>query len=186
MHLDSETASSFKHHDVEPGKLPNRPKVIELNSLSAAQPPTINTKPLLHVRDEVSNTLFLVDTGAEVSLLPPTRPDLAKAPSMNLVAANGSAIKSYGTRLLELRINHNKYTWRFQVADVHKPIIGADFLRSHSLLVDLTNKKLLRLDNLAVLNGIVKEVPTNVCNITRAPTMSYDFTRLLKDRPATP
>ena len=139
MHLDSETASPFRHHDVEPGKLPSRPKVIELNSLSAAQPPTINTKPLLHVRDEVSNTFFLVDTGAEVSLLPPTRPDLAKAPSMNLVAANGSAIKSYGTRLLELKINHNKYTWWFQVADVHKPIIGADFLRSHSLLVDLTH-----------------------------------------------
>ena len=79
---------------------------------------------------------------------------------MNLVAANGSAIKSYGTRRLELQINHNKYTWRFQVADVHKPIIGADFLRSHSLLVDLNNKKLIRLDNLAVLNGIVKEVPT--------------------------
>ena len=185
MHLDSETASPFKHHDVEPGKLPKRPKVIELNSLSAAQPPAINTKPLLHVRDEVSKTFFLVDTGAEVSLVPPTRPDLTKAPSMNLVAANGSAIKSYGTRLLELQINHNKYTWRFQVADVHKPIIGADFLRSHSLLVDLTNKKLIRLDNLAVLKGIVKEVPTNnVCNITRIPSASNGFARLLKDRPA--
>ena len=104
---------------------------------------------------------------------------------MNLVAANGSAIKSYGTRLLELKINHNKYTWRFQVADVHKPIIGADFLRSHSLLVDLANKKLIRLDNLAVLKGIVKEVPTNnVCNITRIPSASNDFAQLLKDRPA--
>ena len=41
---------------------------------------------------------------------------------------------------MELRINWDKYTWLFQVADVYKPIIGADFLRAHNLLVDLKNK----------------------------------------------
>ncbi|KAI5752243.1 hypothetical protein M8J77_015136 [Diaphorina citri] len=34
-------------------------------------------------------------------------------------------------------------TWRFVVADVSKPIIGADFLHYHNLLVDLRNQRLL-------------------------------------------
>ena len=36
----------------------------------------------------------IVDTGAEVSIVPPTGPDLNKSSSMNLIAANGSRISA--------------------------------------------------------------------------------------------
>ena len=54
---------------------------------------------------------------------------------------------------MEIRINNDKYTWFFQVADVYKPVIGEDFLRAHILLVDLKNKRLLRADNLTIIRG---------------------------------
>ena len=56
---------------------------------------------------------------------------------MNLVAANGSRIKSYGTRQKVLKIDNCQYTWRFHLADVHQSILGADFLQAHGFLVDL-------------------------------------------------
>ena len=47
-----------------------------------------------------------------------------------------------------LNLGLQKYSWRFIIADVTQPIIGRDFLRSHSLLVDLANEQLIRTDNL--------------------------------------
>ena len=126
MLLDENTMKApdnLNHNDVDPGKLPTRPKLSELNSLSAAQ---IHTVSLLHIRDVLSGNFFLVDTGAEVSILPPTQPDLSKPPGLNLIAANGSRIKSFGTRQMTIQIDNTKYTWRFHVADVQKSILGAD------------------------------------------------------------
>ena len=86
-----ETPDNINQRDIESGKLPIQPSVIELNSLSAAKT-QISTVALLHVRDELSGTYFLVDTGAEVSIVPPTKPDLSKPPGLDLIAANGSRI----------------------------------------------------------------------------------------------
>ena len=171
---------NIKHRNVKPGKLPFRPRIFALNSLSATQQPTLT---LLHVRDTNLGTYFLVDTGAEVSIVPPTSPDRVKPPSLSLIAANGSHIKLYGTRQMTLRINNNKYTWRFQVADVHKSILGADFLRANNLLVDLTYKRLIRLDSLTIIKGVLKDVPANVCNIIRASHTTNKYAKLLQDRP---
>ena len=46
-----------------------------------------------------------------------------------------------------LNLGLQKYSWRFIIADVTQPIIGRDFLRSHSLLVDLANERLIRTDH---------------------------------------
>ena len=64
MHLgedDLEAPDNLNQHDIESGKLPTQPSVIELNSLSAGQT-SINTVALLHVRDVLSGVYFLVDT----------------------------------------------------------------------------------------------------------------------------
>ncbi|GBP03188.1 hypothetical protein EVAR_89300_1 [Eumeta japonica] len=46
-----------------------------------------------------------------------------------LSAANGTTINTYGYVNLELNLSLRRaYPWRFVVADVTKPIIGADFL----------------------------------------------------------
>ena len=100
-----------------------------------------------------------MDTGSELSILPPNLIlplDLAKATrptNQPLIAANGSPIKTFGTRQIQLQLGLQKYSWRFIVAEVTQPIIGGDFLRSHSLLVDLANERLIRTDNLKIIKG---------------------------------
>ena len=163
------------------GKLTNRPKTCEINSLLAG--PTSDS--LLHVLDTATNTHFLVDTGAEVSLVPPTEPELEKTPSLSLIAANGSPIKSYGTRRMDLLISKNRYTWHFQVAAVHKSILGADFLWSNGLLPDLRNRRLISLKDLGLIYGVFKHVPDRykLKNIVYQATATNEFASLLKDRP---
>ena len=47
---------------------------------------------------------------------------------------------------MTLKVNGVRYNWRFQVAEVNKPIIGADFIRAFGLLVDLTGRRLVQPD----------------------------------------
>ena len=94
--------------------------------------------------DSISKRQFLVDTGAEVSVLPATGLDTrTQPPGPPLTAANGSSIRTYGTRRLSLHFASNEYQWNFVIADVTRPLLGADFLRSNSLLVDLKGKRLV-------------------------------------------
>ena len=108
------------------------------------------------MRDQESGIVFLIDTGAEVSIVLPTKPELRRPPNRSLIAANGTPIRSYGTRPMVLCFNQSKFTWRFQEAEAHIHIVGADFLRAHGLVVDLTNRQLVRLADLGVLKGAFK------------------------------
>ena len=89
--------------------------------------------------------LFLIDTGADVSVIPPSKLSklqLQKFP-LQLYAANGSEIKIFGTQLLELNLGlRRKFSWIFIVADATRPILGSDFLK-HYHLPDLRNKVLV-------------------------------------------
>jgi hypothetical protein len=61
-----------------------------------------------------------------------------------LLAANNTTIATYGWISLSLDLGLRRdFTWRFMVADVQEPIIGADFLAHFGLLVDCRNRRLL-------------------------------------------
>ena len=99
---------------------------------------------LLFLTDCISIQQFLVDTGAEVSVLPATGLNTrTKNPGQPLLAANGSTIHTYGKRKLTVHLTSNTYEWDFTVAEVTRPLLGADFLRDNSLLVDLKGKQLV-------------------------------------------
>ena len=99
---------------------------------------------LFFLHDGISKRQFLVDTGAEVSVIPASGLDTrTRHAGPLLLAANGTSIKTYGMRTLPLRFGSNTYKWNFVVADVARPLLGADFLRSNSLLVDLKKKRLV-------------------------------------------
>ena len=105
---------------------------------------TGHSEGLFFLYDNNSRQRFLVDTGAELSVLPATSVDTRnKLPGPSLLAANGTTIKTYGTRTLFLKFAAKTYQWRFTVAEVSRPLLGADFLRSNSLLVDLKGKRLV-------------------------------------------
>ncbi|KMQ86146.1 pol polyprotein [Lasius niger] len=58
--------------------------------------------------------------------------------------ANGTRIKTYGERTLELDLNlRRNFASKFVIADIGQPILGADFLHRYNLLVDLRNHRLV-------------------------------------------
>ena len=61
-----------------------------------------NTSRLFYVYDWSTHFRFLVDTGAEVSVLPPSTTERTCRQDYTLKAANGATIVTYGTRSLTL------------------------------------------------------------------------------------
>ena len=127
--------------------------------------------------DKTSGIRFLVDTGAEVSVIPPSHTE-RKYPqqAFTLQAVNNTAITTYGCKSLTLDLGLRRtFHWVFVIADVQNPILGADFLRNYSLLVDMKHSKLL--DSLTQLRvqGVVSQgsspSPT-FCNIQ--PTNEFE------------
>ena len=112
---------------------------------------------LFLVTDNNSRKRFLVDTGAEVSVVSPSMGGLQlQLISITLEAANHSKIKTYGKRSMKLNLGLcHKLAWDFVVADVKFPIIGADFLRHYGLLVDVRHNILLDATTFLSVNGTV-------------------------------
>ncbi|XP_039954158.1 uncharacterized protein LOC126755714 [Bactrocera neohumeralis] len=78
----------------------------------------------LIVRDKKSAINFLIDTGAEVSVIPPTQQQ-RRCPDKNnyLYAANRSTIKTYGEKTMFLNLGLRcQYSWKFIIADVSQAI----------------------------------------------------------------
>ncbi|UYV79707.1 hypothetical protein LAZ67_18000364 [Cordylochernes scorpioides] len=72
----------------------------------------------LFITDRRSAYLFLVDTGAEVSVIPPPVKN-ARPSHRQLFAANGSIIHTYGERRLELDLGLERlFRWPFIIAGV--------------------------------------------------------------------
>lgn len=85
-----------------------------------------------------------MDTGANISVIPRQKGTLSKPLPFKLYAANNTVISTYGEKTLTLDFKLRRpYKWKFIVADVSKPILGADFLNHHHLLVDLKNRRLI-------------------------------------------
>ena len=62
-----------------------------------------HNKVLLYLCDSITKRQFVVDMEAEVSVLPATGPETrTRHPGTPLMAANGSSIRTYGTRTLSL------------------------------------------------------------------------------------
>lgn len=123
----------------------------------------------LIITDKLLNLRFLIDTGSDLTLIPPNRIERKNSPvaNMQLFAANGTSIRTYGQKLIKLDLGlRRNFSWPFIIADISQPIIGADFLKHFELLVDLRNKKLI--DNKTELGsrGSIKSVSACDINFT--------------------
>ena len=105
------------------------------------------------VVDRLSGRSYLVDTGAEVSVYPASVQECkSQPPSSTLTAANGTSIHTWGKRKVFLAIGQKgQYQHEFYLADVTRPILGADFFIKHGLAIDLRGKRLVSLDNMSIL-----------------------------------
>lgn len=81
----------------------------------------------LFLADRKTKIQYLIDTGAVFSVIPPSNKNLQQ--QSVLYAANGTPIKCYGTKIIPIDFGlRREMVWEFVVADVTRPIIGADFL----------------------------------------------------------
>ena len=159
------------------------PRPLHLVGKRAGRSPIValvagRNESLLFTWDSHSGRRFLIDTGAEVSVLPATGLDTRTGQSgSSLKAANGSSIKTYGVRTTTLRLATRQYKWEFIIADVACPLLGADFLRANSLLVDLKGKRLVDAETyLSIPLGNAQMRAPRLATIS-ASTDKYDLLR---------
>ncbi len=112
-------------------------------SLAATSTGGLSHSRLFHITDHNSGMSFLVDTGADVSEIPPSPSECKHPHSLHFEAVNHASIPTYGTRSLTLNLGLRRtFRWVFTIAVVRKPIIGADFLHHFSVLVDIKHHML--------------------------------------------
>ena len=119
---------------------------------------------LFYVPDSTTGHKFLIDTGAEVSVIPPQPEDRKRGPTpFTLVACNKSPIKTYGMRSITLSLGLRRtFRWVFVVAEVESPILGVDFLHYFGFLVDVRHCRLID----SITNLQVKGFSTNVTPVS--------------------
>ena len=146
---------------------------------------TGNPQPsrLLYITDVNTGQRFLLDTGAQVSVLPPTARDRPCPSDYKLLAANRSHIVTYGLRYLNLNIGLRRpFSWRFIVADVPSGIIGMDFLEHHGLTLDLRSKRLI--DPITKLSVPCSRASTfSLSPVLSSPDCQPEFLTLLSEFP---
>ncbi|GFS62084.1 retrovirus-related Pol polyprotein from transposon 297 [Nephila pilipes] len=99
----------------------------------------------LNLLDRTSTSKYLIDTGANVFVVPVIAASKYRPPaSLQLFTVNGTAISTYDQRLLTFDLGlRRRFRWPFIIAAVSQPIIRADFLRHYGLLVDIRHECLV-------------------------------------------
>lgn len=125
-------------------------------SLEAASDVGPTASRLFFITEKISGIRLLVDTGAEMSILPPTPAQKRHPlPGRHLVAANGSNIPTYGMRSVTLDLGLRRiFRWIFTIADVTYPLLGSDFLSHFDLDVSVHHRCLIDNKTRLVVNGV--------------------------------
>ena len=98
---------------------------------------------LLYLKYSLSNSNFLVESGASVSGF--SAPVSSSSSGIHPVTANGSAMTCNGFRIIPLLFSSKRFHWTFQLAPVSVTILGADFLPHHHPLLDVAGGLYLNL-----------------------------------------
>jgi len=121
---------------------------------------------LLHLTDSISGQRFLIDTGSSRSVFP--HHSSAPPSGPQLITAGGTPVPTWGVPKLNLSFSPFKFTFPFVLAQVSYPILGADFLAAHHLLVDVAARQVLH-----------KPSHTPLCRPTPSPTATSSSTSIL-------
>ena len=136
---------------------------------------------LFYVHDRLNDLRFLIDTGAEVSVIPPPK-GMHSPSAFSLQAANGTRISTFGNRSLTLDLGlRRRFQWVFIQANVHSPILGIDFLSHFGLSVDLKHRRLVDpTTSISVIGNFSNSSSTGIRVLTPPPS---PFASILNDFP---
>ncbi|GFY06834.1 transposon Ty3-G Gag-Pol polyprotein [Trichonephila clavipes] len=143
----------------------------------------LGRKSQLLVKDKETGYQFLVDNGANVSILPWTKTKgECQASQYKLYAANGSEIATFGIKILTLYLGLRcPFLWPFIIAKVKRRFIGADSLKEFQLLIDLHNRKLIDGVTNHSIEGEVATVQEN--NVLSTVNRATKYFHLLNSYP---
>ena len=138
---------------------------------------------LLHVIDSRRQEQWLVDGGALLSIIPPTRHQRRLGPSgPQLRAANGTEIRCYGSTTRTITIGQSDFEFNFTIADVKNRIIGADFLAHFYLAPNHRDALLLNLQDFSTLPATHARGIVN-CPVNFVSNANDPFFKLLDEFP---
>ena len=107
----------------------------------------------MSVWDRKTGIHYLIHTGADESVFPasPTERQHCSTTTQPLAAASDSRIATWGQRNIIVHLCSRSFTQSFYIADVRQPILGADFLVSNNLAVDLRRRRLIDLFSYTII-----------------------------------
>ena len=130
-----------------------------------------------------SGESYLVDTSAEISLLPPSDNDRKfRTRGPPLRPANNTDMASIGERTKSLKLGTETLCWKFNVADVSQPILGADFLCHHGLLVDVRRRRLINAETFETTEAFAVSDKVPTISVVKCSSAAQDFERLIDER----
>lgn len=94
-------------------------------------------KGLMHVQDTETKTIYLIDNGAEKSIVPRTYEEEIEPCNIKLFSPINSQFKVYGTKDIIVTLSNRPYQAKVIVADINYPILGIDFLKENKMIIDL-------------------------------------------------
>lgn len=143
--------------------------------------PQQHRSPRLFIKEKIRGHRFLVDSGADVSLIPAAADDKIDD-SVVLYAANNTRIETCGVKILTIDLGlRRKFQWPFIVAKINKGILGADFIKHYNLLIDLHNGTLIDHTTKLIVRGNVEGITDG--DIISTMDKNHCYYDLLKQYP---
>jgi hypothetical protein len=105
---------------------------------------------LIFVKDSATGIVYLVDTGAAVSVFPHRGPP--QSASRELLGPDGRHIPSWGQVQSKLTFGGMVFSYVFWRAAMSRPILNFDFLAKHKLLVDAAGRRVVQAASLRPLS----------------------------------
>ena len=89
------------------------------------------------VKDLISNSYFLIDTGASLSIYPKRLcPDAKLDEGKGLQAVNGTTMPTYGSKSVSIRLNKKTFTHNMVISHIPSAILGWDWLVAQKIDIE--------------------------------------------------
>ena len=137
----------------------------------------------MSVWDRKTGRHYLIDTGADESVFPASPTDRQHCSTTQpLAAANDSRIATWGLRNIIVHLGSRSFNQSLHIADVCQPILGADFLVSNNLAVDLHGRRLIDLFSYTII-PTTATLGSYKLGIHRVRTNDNDLASILNEFP---
>ena len=91
------------------------------------------------------------------------------------MAANGSKIDTWGHRILTINFGDKRTYWQdFYLADVTRPILGANFFTANDVAIDLRGRRFIDWNSCCTLSAELKMQSVTLSGLTLNPATEYD------------